>query len=177
MKKLVLALASIFFFAACRGDRGAQGPPGPPGLDGVVNVQAFEYTVTPSAWAAAGNNGDPNYGFVALADVPEITNDVILNGSVIGYKIEGEADAPMPVIYYENGFEINFDYLAYVGEVEFWKRASDNMTEAPGEDLFYKIVVIENFYKNSIEEDFSQYSLSDLEKRFNITEYKKITVK
>lgn len=173
MKKLVLALASVFFLAACTGNRGPQGPPG---LDGAANVEAFEYEVTPSAWAAAGNIGDPNFGFVALGEFPEITADIINNGTVIGYKIEGEADAPMPVLYYENGFQINFDYLAYIGEVEFWKRASDNMTEAPTEVLYYKMVIIESAYKSDIKEDFSQYSLSDLEERFNITEYKKVTV-
>lgn len=177
MKKLVYLFAAVLGLAAC-GQRGPQGPPGPRGLDAVTNVQAFEYTITPSAWGESGSFGQADYGFVALAEVPEITNDILNDGSVMAYKIEGQGEAPLPVIYYEQGYHINFDYLAFLGEIEFWKRASDNQTEAPQDDLIYKVVVMENFYKSGgKKEQLQNLSLKDLEEQLQIKEYKKITVR
>ncbi len=178
MKNIIplIALATLTLSACTkRGLQGPPGPPGPAGYDGVTNVQAFEYEVEPSAWLENGLPGDADYGFYAPASFPEITNDVLDQGVVLGYLLDGDAQVPMPALFYNNGYQTNYDFLIFPGEVEFWLRESDNQTQPPGGNTYYKMVVIENYYKNSL--DWKNMSLAEVEELLKIDAYKKVSVK
>jgi hypothetical protein len=175
MKKLFLSIIALsFVFASCSGPQGPQGPPGFDGLN--ANVQAFEYEVLPSAWTEAGVFGDPNYGFLALAGFPELTNNLLSNGSVSGFYILSDGgQVPMPAIFYENGFSTNYDYVLYPGEIEFWVRESDNQTAVPIATQIYKIILVEGNFKTL--PDFTKMTIEEVEAYLGIEEYKRVSVK
>lgn len=174
MKKLVLPLLlAIATLSSCT----KRGPAGQDGLDGLnANVEAFEYEILPSAWAEAGTIGTSDYGFYALAAFPEITNDILVNGSVAGfYLIDDGGQIPMPSIFYnDQGFQTNYDFILYPGEIEFWVRESDNQTVAPDVAKYYKMVVISGNYKSA--PNLKDMTLEEIEAQYNITEYKKVSI-
>jgi hypothetical protein len=175
MKKLLLPLLALSLgLFSCSGPRGPQGPPGYDGLD--ADVFAVEYEVLPSAWAASGTAGDPDFGYVALAAFPELTNNVLMNGNVNGfYILDDGGQVPMPAIFYNNGFSTNYDYILYNGEIEFWVRESDNQTVAPNSARYYKMVVVQTNFKTL--PDLKEMTLPEIEAYFHIEEYKKVTLK
>lgn len=179
MKKLLFSLFAISLISmSCtkEGPTGRTGPQGPAGFDGQVDVQAFEYEVLPSAWNESGIIGESDYGFFALADFPELTNTVLDGGIVIGYFIlPDNGQIPMPAIFYNNGFSTNYDYVLYPGEIEFYKRESDNQTEPPVVVQYYKMVVVPGAFKTL--PDFSKMTLTQVEEYLGIESYKKVVIK
>ncbi len=201
MKKLLFSLFAITIISmSCskEGPRGPQGPAGFDGLDGQVNIQAFEYEVLPSAWIESGVFGNADYGFFALADFPELTNTVLDGGLVLGYYIlPDDGQLPMPAIFYNNGFSTNYDFILYPGEIEFYKRESDNETQIPVQAQYYKMVVVPGTFKTLPDKgeagqtlpiivvpgtfktlpDFSKMTLPEVEEYLGVTAYKKVTIK
>ena len=183
MKKLILPLLiASAFLSSCtkRGPQGPQGPAGQNGLDGLnANVQAFVYEVQPSAWIQSGNPGDIDFGFYAPASFPELTDDILVNGTVAGFYLLGSDEfsgqIPMPAIFYNDGYQSNYDFVLYPEEIEFWIRESDNQTLAPASTKYYKMIVVSGKYKNM--PDMENATLEELEAHFGITEYKKVSVK
>ncbi len=174
-KQFILPLITfVAVLTACT--RVERGVPGPPGRDGLnANVWAYIFEVLPSAWNQAGIPGDPDFGFFALAGFPDLTDNVLSNGAVSGYYILNDGgQLPMPAIFYNNGYQTNYDYVLYRGEIEFWVRESDNQTFAPATNQYYKIVIVTGNFKTL--PDLQSMTLEEVEAYFNITEYQKVRV-
>ena len=140
---LLLLMAALIRCSGPVGPRGPQGNDGQNGLDGINYTHSVIYDVNPSEWS-----GDAD-GYNVTLDVPEITNDIYLNGAVLVYRlieIDPKSFNLLPYTYVDNTLTIYFDFDAYVGSLnliykEVFEGAND--TPAPANLMSFKIVIIE----------------------------------
>ena len=174
MKKLsLLFFTATIALSSCTGPVGPPGAPGPRGFDGNANVYAFNYFVEPFDWVENGLPGSPNSGFYSSFALPELDDIIFEDGAILVYMFDGALQIPLPNISTENGYQTIYDYTLLLGEIDFWVRETDNQTVAPQNQIEYKVILIDGFFKNH--ETLKEMSLEEVEKYFNITEYINMT--
>ena len=89
--RLAILAATLFTMSSCvdfpgtEGPMGPQGPQGEPGKDGLGVSKTIMVKVPQTAWAYS--DLDNNNYFIATADVPEITKNVLRYGLVKFYRV------------------------------------------------------------------------------------------
>jgi len=144
LKSTLVFLFIVLGFTAC------EGPQGPPGEDGWAYIDVKYYTISRWALAAEGTY------FFAEVSSPAITNNVFLNGVVMGYLVQNydepsEVHIPLPYEmfyneYNENGYleqwteTVSFDIMP--GSIAFYYEPSDFFTGITPPSLMFKIVAM-----------------------------------
>jgi hypothetical protein len=143
---LILSLSCI----GPRGDDGLDGRNGMDGRNGIdgedgnANVGSAIYDIDPSDWTG---NID---GFVATLNVPELTQDIYLNGAVLVYTLRNENSADksfnqLPYTWLYNNTTEYMDFDAFIGRIDIslrWVDNGVNNTEAPIDLYTFKVIVI-----------------------------------
>jgi len=108
------------------------------------NVGAAIFDIFPANWEG---NID---GFVTSLEVPELTNDIYENGTVLVYMLKNENSADksfnqLPYSWLNNSNTEYMDFDAYIGRIDITLRWVDNginNTEAPKDNYTFKVIVI-----------------------------------
>ncbi len=112
-------------------------------------TQSYRFTVDPKSWVEINAPlGSQGYGFRSEQLFPEITNDVMINGSVnLFIEIDGTLE-PLPLNVYFKSKE----GVPYQGRYTYWFKAgrlfieyyeSDFNTGKPTNPLNFKLVIIQ----------------------------------
>jgi len=117
--------------------KGEVGPQGPEG-----NANVFSKTFSPSniTWTSLTEYGT-NYK-VADLSIPEITSDIVTNGSVLVYSeliFSGQTWTPLPVSYLELGITKFVSYGVKTGSVRLRYSLSNN-TVPPNPGIEFRVV-------------------------------------
>ena len=105
MKALKLTLSLMIFsgliITGCgeKGDTGQPGPPGQSGPPGNANVLTINYTINTNQWTAISPSigpGDEGYYLYNLINIPDITQEIIDYGAVLGYYEDNGFYLPLP---------------------------------------------------------------------------------
>jgi len=132
MKKLLLLMfvALAFFSTSCVKDD-----------SGNANMSTVEFDVQESEWIEFGNYGFAGYGWAVDLSFPEITDNVIQNGMVTLYRKTGDTWTPVPVYYYNDGYEGGYLYFMKRGMFSIEYYESDHLTVNPGTQIFRLVIV------------------------------------
>jgi hypothetical protein len=132
MKKLILltVLAVSLFFTSCTED-----------LGGNADMSTIDFIVYESDWIEYGTFGVAGYGFAVDLEMPEITENVVNNGMVSLYMKSGESWLPVPVNFYNEGFQGGYIYALKRGlfSIEYYE--SDQKTVRPDTHSFRLVIV------------------------------------
>ena len=155
MKKFLLKIAAIALISAsmsscskegAAGPSGPQGPAGTNGVNGNANVKSFQYVVNTTDWTWNSTN------FVFYVDIPcaAITDDILNNGMVVGYRKTGTVGSPswtsMPNVVWPDPsqitsttYELIYHTLGSFRLRYYW---SDYRQTAPTSTQTFKILVV-----------------------------------
>lgn len=136
MKKLIFitVLAITFFASSCKDEVG-----------GNADMSTVDFTVQDTQWQETGTWQVAGYGFFVDLDFPEITNNVMQNGTVNLYLKSGDAWIPVPVYFYSQDGQYQFQggYFFRMQKglfsVEYYD--SDGQTQNPGTQLFRLVII------------------------------------
>jgi len=107
-------------------------------------MQTVDFTVYSADWVESGIYGKAGYGFVVDLAMPEITNNVIQNGMVSLYMKTGESWTPVPLQYYNEGFQGSYFYKMSHGVFSIEYYESDQLTLRPGTQDFRLVIIQPN---------------------------------
>ena len=132
MKKIILftLLAVSLTFTSCTEKIG-----------GNADMSTIEFTVYNSDWVEYGAVGEAGYGFAVDLSMPEITDNVIHNGMVSLYMKYGESWIPVPVYFYNTGFQGGYFYTMKRGVFSIEYYESDHQTVKPESQIFRLVIV------------------------------------
>ena len=162
MKKfLFLLFAGILGFTACEGP---MGPEGPPGRDAIkTEWWNFDCEIKPNMWTLIGNRNEIGSYYQCNFEVPELTQDIYLDGAIIAYyrylnEKEVEVQSPLPFTLYDilvqNGIEypyamqFSYEVMPTVGTspgiITFKLTFSDFLTEIvpPVNPVLFRLTLI-----------------------------------
>lgn len=139
MKKITLLLLTAIALIACEGPEGPMGPMGPEGPQGATgpegepgygtNWYTTSFTINKSEWLISGDPGDLNTYFFADKDIPQLSNYIFREGTVIGY------------IQTANNVKNGLPYVLHMGEElegkEFLWTQTYDLDFSPGMIRFY----------------------------------------
>jgi hypothetical protein len=136
MKRLIFisVLALALFSASCTDDIG-----------GNAQMSTVDFTVQTNQWQETGTWQEAGYGFYVDLDFPELTNNVIQNGMVSLYMKSGNAWIPVPVYFYSQvdqyQFQGGYFYRMTQGifSIEYYE--NDGETGNPGTQIFRLVIV------------------------------------
>lgn len=139
MKRIILLLVSVIALVSCEGP---MGPEGPRGLDGQMgpkgepgepgygaNWYTTSFKIDQSDWLLVGRPGDLNTYFYADVDIPQLTDFIYKEGTVIGY------------LETSPGVKNGIPYVLHLGEEQagrefLWTQTYD-LDFSPGMIRFY----------------------------------------
>ena len=157
---LILILPA--FLLGCRGKQG------PRGMDGALANRIIQFDKKPSEWT-----GDEN-GYKTTLNIPELTEDIYQNGAVLVYKLNEDTQDKyanlLPYTYLSNSSTEYMDFNAYIGRIEITLRWTDNMvntTQAPVNDILFKVVLIEGTNISDLKKSVSISNIENVERYFN----------
>jgi len=135
MKKLILFTLLTAIFVSCMGPRGYDGK------DGLLSVwKVIELPVNTNDWVAYPNNSNVGYYSVSF-NVPEITENIFLDGVILCYLFYDGRQIILPSVrHYQDGSflwtqTIDFEY--WKGGLEIFVTNSDfYYPERPASMLF-----------------------------------------
>lgn len=132
MKKLsfILLIFAALFISSCEKDSG-----------GNANIRTVDFIVQSSEWLEFGVFGNPGYGFAVDLNMPEITDNVVLNGMATLYMKSGESWIPVPVYFYQDGYQGGFLYAMKRGVFSIEYYESDHQTVRPDTQIFRLVIV------------------------------------
>lgn len=132
MKKLsiILLLLTALFVSSCEVDKG-----------GNADMRTVDFIVQKSDWIEFGVFGNPGYGFAVDLKMPEITQNVIMNGMATLYMKSGESWLPVPVYFYQDGYQGGFLYAMKTGVFSIEYYESDHNTVRPDTQIFRLVIV------------------------------------
>ena len=142
MKKLIFASIILFSLVACEVDNCDCNNSCPNIPTNTVALSTFYIPVAPEKWEVCDDV--EKYVFASF-DAPEITENVIENGLVVSYFVDGEYDNQLPYVYpvplltdtiYEN---MRFDYKK--GVITFIIEDSDMGFAIPTNEREFKVCV------------------------------------
>ena len=155
MKKIflcpVLAMMMATGFMSCQkegpagpsgssGPQGIQGPAGEDGQDAQVQIFVKDFKVTTTAWKGGKEH--------ASLDIPEITNEVMTGGIVLGYIIMEDQLFMLP---YKDGHEL-FRHSFGIGKATVWREPADGSSVGkPQKDRHFRIVIVPNVVSGRVE--------------------------
>ncbi len=136
MKKLIFitVIAIAIFSSSCRDEVG-----------GNADMSSVDFTVQDTQWQETGDWQIAGYGFFVDLDFPEITNNVVQNGTVNLYLKSGDGWIPVPVYFYNQvdqyQFQGGYFFRMQKGlfSVEYYD--SDGETQSPGTQLFRLVII------------------------------------
>ena len=132
MKRLlyITILAAALFSSSCTDEVG-----------GNANIQTVNFVVQNNEWLAYGNFGEPYYGYAVDLVMPQITENVIQQGMVSLYLKSGDAWLPVPIYFYNDGYQGGFYYRMKSGlfSIEYYE--SDHQTQNPDTQSFRLVIV------------------------------------
>lgn len=165
----VLAFAGLVaVFSAC-GEKGETGDPGPMGPPGNANVYSFFYTVNYTNWSVYGTPGTPNHSLYFDQNIPQITQDVIEFGMVVGYIFDYDIGAwvALPYTYTFAGTQEYYKFYTNVGVAGIDISLSTLQTPIPQQTLDVKIVVVGGYVRQQNPDlDWTNYEM--VRERFNL---------
>lgn len=132
MKKIILVsiIAAAFFITSCETDNG-----------GNADMQTIDIVVDKGDWNDYGIEGEPGYGFAVDINMPELTANVVQNGLVSLYMKSGESWLPVPVYFYNDGFQGGYLYAVKQGVFSIEYYESDHFTVRPDTHIFRLVIV------------------------------------
>ncbi|MDR2037090.1 MAG: hypothetical protein LBQ60_04130 [Bacteroidales bacterium] len=107
MKKISYLLLILFLgITACEGPTGPMGPAGPPGDDaGATQWWNIPIEIDRNGWELVGNAGETGSYYIAIVDIPELTEDIYFDGAIICYYRFNEGNTEvlttLPYTYYD----------------------------------------------------------------------------
>lgn len=107
-----------------------------------AGVDSFQFDIYSWEWQPFGTAGTADYSYIASYDIPEITQDVVTNGTVLGYIGGSQGWIALPFTTTSNGWSTNINYLYVVGGVGLTIKDTDLLTVAPSTTTTFKMVVI-----------------------------------
>lgn len=136
MKKLIfIAVVALSLFAvSCSKDMG-----------GNADMSTVNFTVQSDKWQETGDWQVAGYGFYVDLNFPELTDNVINNGTVNLYLKSGDGWIPVPVYFYNQvddyQFQGGYFFRMQKGlfSVEYYD--SDGETKNPGTQLFRLVII------------------------------------
>ena len=133
IKNLGLCLLLAMLITACKK---RQGPAGADGKDGNANVKAT--TVGNLNWTYTS----PDY--TTIINVPAITQDIMSNGAVMVYLVDGGTQIQLPVTFHPTAqYSETYSFDCFVGGVKLYITDSDHVQPPqPSGDYKFKIVVM-----------------------------------
>ena len=159
--KFSFSIISTFFVAfvlfSCTGQKGEDGK------DGMLATRSAIFDSSPSSWA-----GDTN-SFTTSLSMPEITDDIFYNGSVLVYRLFEDNPKSfnlLPYTYVYNNITNYMDFDVYVGKIEIHMRDildSKNITQAPSSKITFKVIIIQGM------------AYATLKKQVDITNFKAVS--
>ena len=126
MKKVILFTLLATIFVSCEGP---MGPRGYDGRDGLLSVwHVIELPANSTDWQGFPNNSNPAFYSIAF-NVPEITENIFLDGVVLCYLFDNGRQIILPSVrHYQEGdflYTQTIDYEYYVGGIEVFLTNSD----------------------------------------------------
>lgn len=155
MKKLILLLCMAFTMFACEGEMGPMGPMGPQGKDGEPGTGTQWYTksftINSNQWELIGEPGELKSYYMAVFDLPQLSEFIFKEGTVIGYMSMGEnIKNGLPYVMHtaeetEEGSHYwtqTYDFDFAPGSVAFYATFSDFETQKrPGNETFHIVLM------------------------------------
>ncbi len=155
MKRIFFILLATITLIACEGPMGPQGPMGPSGPEGEpgygANWYTTSFTIHKSDWMLAGNAGDLNTYFFADIDIPQLSNDIYRDGTVIGYiETYKNVKNGLPFVLHmgdeQGGIEFlwtqTYDFDFSPGSIRFYITYSDFNTQiSPDTETFHIVLM------------------------------------
>lgn len=114
-------------------------------IGGNANISTVDFSVQTNQWQETGDWQVAGYGYYVDLDFPELTNNVIQNGMVSLYKKEGNAWIPVPVYFYKQvdqyQYQGGYFYRMEPGlfSIEYYE--NDGETGNPGTQIFRLVIV------------------------------------
>lgn len=136
MKRLIFitVLALALFSTSCTDDNG-----------GNANISTVDFNVQTNQWLETGTWQVAGFGYYVDLDFPELTNNVIQNGMVSLYMKSGDAWIPVPVYFYNQvdqyQFQGGFFYRMQQGVFSIEYYENDGETGNPGTQIFRLVIV------------------------------------
>ncbi len=156
MRKIVFILLSAIALISCEGPMGPAGQDGRDGIDGKDGQDGMKwyttsFTINKSNWKLSGQAGDLNTYFYADKDIPELTEYVFEEGTVLGYIQTGiDVKNGMPFVLHmgdeQNGQEFlwtqTYDFDFSPEMVRFYITYSDFSTQIlPDSETFHIVLM------------------------------------
>ena len=138
MKKITMnttVVVSIIIFCSCTK---------------VTTPKIVDVVVMPTDWVEYSIGGNPDHSYTFNKSIPDITTDVINNGTVLGYiKSSGNYYA-LPYIQtsVNNMFITNYYYSE--GSITIVIKESDLFTSVPFDPVAFRFVVLSSVEKNML---------------------------
>jgi len=164
MRKIVFILLSAIALIACEGPEGPMGPRGADGQNGQNGKDGQDgkdgygtewyttsFTINKSDWILSGQAGGLNTYFYADKKIPELSEFVFDEGTVLGYiQTDVNVKNGMPFVLHlgdeQNGQEFlwtqTYDFDFSPGMVRFYITYSDFNTQIPPESETFHIVLM-----------------------------------
>jgi hypothetical protein len=111
---------------------------------GNADMSTVDFVVQSNEWIEYGVAGEPMYGFAVDLAMPEITDNVVQNGMVSLYMKSGESWLPVPVYFYNVGFQGGYFYKMKRGVFSIDYYESDQQTLRPDTQIF-RLVIVQPF--------------------------------
>ena len=150
-----IILCITLFFSCSK-----EGPVGEAGQDGNANVVSS--TITSSAWVYNDPYWEITFSYSA------ITQDIINNGAVLVYIVEGGRNYQLPItIYQSSSYSTSVGLDAFVGGITInWSDSDLTQPDNPGTTTF-KIVVIsaDGLIQNP---NLDVYNYNEVQKAFEL---------
>lgn len=107
-------------------------------------MSTVDFVVQSNEWVEYGVAGEPMYGFAVDLAMPEITDNVVQNGMVSLYMKSGESWIPVPVYFYNVGYQGGYFYKMKRGVFSIDYYESDQETIRPDTEIF-RLVIVQPF--------------------------------
>lgn len=135
--KIVMILSMIALFSNCKkAEMGPKGEAGAAGANGNANVKSKTYNNL--TWTYV------NPQMVTSINIPEITQDIVDNGSVIvAMETSSGKFAPLPISIYYTGYQALVDYEYFNGGIKIYITNTQLLEPAnPSNTLKFKVTIM-----------------------------------
>ena len=150
MKKVILFTLIATIFISCEGPMGPRGYDGRDGHDGLLSTwKVIEMPVNANQWVEYTDNNGLNRFYAVDINVPEITENIFLDGLILCYLYRAGTPPVQTVLpsvrHYENThgdlWTQTIDYEYYNGGISIYVTNSDFAIDPPG-DMFFVLQIL-----------------------------------
>jgi hypothetical protein len=138
MKRISLLLVALSTLFSCTKE-GPEGPQGLQGDSGIGKLYSVDYSI--NQWFTFGTFGNPGFGYIGTAEIPELNFDELTKGLIVTYQMKNAEAIPLPISIMNASFTtyINVKYLLNLVEIRISE--SDGLTSEPV-NLKFRTVII-----------------------------------